>query len=95
MILNRRDNTPVVPQEKVQKSELARLYISVKGTETDNRQDSQDINFSFTKLDRKAYDRNETIANSVRNLCKHWFEEFTSRVRIAGASAEIIQMCYK
>ena len=30
MILNRRDNTPVVPREKVQKSELARLYIQLK-----------------------------------------------------------------
>ena len=30
------------------------------------------------KLDGKAYDRNETIANSVRILCKHCFEGFNS-----------------
>ena len=48
MILNKRDNTPMVPQEKVQKSKPARLYISVEGTQTDNRQDSQDVDFSLT-----------------------------------------------
>ena len=56
----------MVPRVKVQRSEPARLYISLEGTEIDHRQDSKDVDFCLTKLDKKAYDRNETTANSVR-----------------------------
>ena len=73
MMLNKRTNTPMVPQEEGQKSEPTRLDISVEGPKIDNGQDSQDINFSITKVDGKAYDRNEKTANSVRSLCKCCF----------------------
>ena len=65
-MLNKRENNPMVPQEEGQKSEPSRLDISVEGPEIDNGQDPQDIDFSITKLDGKAYDRNETISNSAR-----------------------------
>ena len=78
MMLNKRENTPIVPREEERKSEQTRIDISVERPEIDNGQDSQDIDFSVTKLDGKAYDRNETIANSVRSLCKCCFEEFRS-----------------
>ena len=78
MMLNKRENTPIVPREEERKSEQTRIDISVEIPEINNGQDSQDIDFSITKLDGKAYDRNKTIANSVRSLCKCCFEEFRS-----------------
>ena len=75
-MLNKRENTSMVPREEEWKSEPTRSDISVERPKTDNGQDSQDIDFSITKLDGKTYDRNETIANSVRTLCKCYFEEF-------------------
>ena len=75
-MLNKRENTSMAPREDEWKSEPTRLDISVERPKTDNGQDSQDIDFSITKLDGKTYDRNETIANSVRTLCKCYFEEF-------------------
>ena len=58
------------------------LDISVEGSEIDNGQDSQDINFSITKLDKNAYGRSERITNSVRSLCKGCFEEFSSELEL-------------
>ena len=78
MILNKRESTPMVLREEGP----TRLDISIEGPEIDNGQDSQDIDFSVTKLDGKAYDRNETIANSVRSLCKCCFEEFSSELEL-------------
>ena len=81
-MLNKRENTLMVPQEEGQKSEPTRLDISVEGPEIDNGQDSQDIDFSITKVGRKVYDRNETTANSVRSLCKRCFEKFSSELEL-------------
>ena len=78
MMLNKRESTPMVLREEGP----ARLDISIEGPEIDNGQDSQDIDLSVTKLDGKAYDRNETIANSVRSLCKRCFEEFSSELEL-------------
>ena len=75
-MLNKRENTPIVPREEERKSEQTRIDISVERPEIDNGQDSHDIDFGITNLDGKAYDRNETIGNSVRSLCKCCFEEF-------------------
>ena len=66
-MLYERENTPMVPREEGRKSEPTRLHISVKGPEIDNGHDSQDIDFTITKLDGKAYDRNDTVANNVRS----------------------------
>ena len=60
----------MVPWEEERKSKQARKDISVERPKIDNGQDSQDIDFGITKLDGKAYDRNGTIANNVRILCK-------------------------
>ena len=81
-MLNKRENTPIVPREEERKSEQTRIDISVERLEMVNGQDSQDIDFSITKLDGKAYDMNETIANSVRSLCKCSFEEFRSDLKL-------------
>ena len=43
--------------------------ISVEEPEIDNGYDLRDMVFSTKKLDEKAYDRNETIINSVRTSC--------------------------
>ena len=82
MMLNKRENTPIVPWEEGQKSEPARTDISVEGPEMHNGQDSQDIDFSITKLDEKAKDRNVTTANSVKNSSKHCFEEFNLELQL-------------
>ena len=82
MTLNKRKNAPMVAQEQGQKSKSTRLHISVEGPEIENGQDLQDIGFSITKLDGKAYDRNETIANSIRSSCKCCFEEFSSELEL-------------
>ena len=63
---NKTENAPMVSQEEAQKSVLGRTYISVEKPEVKNGQDLQDIDFSITNLDGKAYHRNETIVNSVR-----------------------------
>ena len=76
-MLNKRENTSMAPREDEWKSEPTRLDISVERPKTDNGQGSQDIDFSITKLEGKTHDRNETTANSVRNLCKCCFEEFS------------------
>ena len=65
-MLNKRESTPMVLREEGP----TRLDISVEGPEIDNRQDSQDIDFSVTKLDGKAYDKNETIAKCVNAALK-------------------------
>ena len=44
--------------------------MKVERWELDNRQDSKDIDFSITKLDGKAYDKNKIIINRVRSSCK-------------------------
>ena len=82
MILNKSENILMVPREEERKSEQSRIDISVERLEIDNGQDSQDIDFSITKLDGKAYDNNETIVNSVRSLCKYCFEEFLSDLEL-------------
>ena len=48
----------------------------------DNGQDSEYIDFSITKLVGKSYDRNETIANSNRSLCKRCVGEFSSELEL-------------
>ena len=82
MMLNKRENTPMVPQEEERKSEETKIDSSIERPEIDNGQDSQDIDFSIAKLDGKAYDRNEKIANSVRSLCKRYSEEFSSDLEL-------------
>ena len=77
-MLNKRENTPMVPREEELKSEQTRIDISVEKPEINNGQDSQNIDFSITKLDGKAYDRNEIIVDSVRNMCKRCIERFSS-----------------
>ena len=77
MMSNKTENAPMVSQEEAQKSVLRRTYISVEKPEVKNGQDLQDIDFSITNLDGKAYHRNETIVNSVRGSCKHCFQEFS------------------
>ena len=72
----------MVPWEEERKSKQARKDISVERPKIDNGQDSQDIDFGITKLDGKAYDRNGTIANNVRILCKRCFEEFSSDLEL-------------
>ena len=81
-MLHKTKNIPMVLREEGPKSEPTRLDISVEGPEVDNGQDLQDIDFSVTKLDGKAYYRNETIASSVRSLCKCCFEEFSSELEL-------------
>ena len=74
---NKTENASIVTQEEARKSVLRRTYISVEKPEVKNGQDLQDIDFSITNLDGKAYHRNETIVNSVRGSCKHCFQEFS------------------
>ena len=81
-MLNKRENTPMSPREEERKSGQPRIDISAERLETDNGQDSQDIDFSITTLDGKAYDRNGTIANSVKSLCKRCYEEFSSDLEL-------------
>ena len=82
MTLNKRENTPMVPCKDRWKSGTTRLDTSIERLEIDNGQDSQNINFSITNLDKKAYNRNKTIANSVRSLCKCCFEKFSSELEL-------------
>ena len=49
--------------------EPTKTDISVEEPEIDNGYDLRDMVFSTKKLDEKAYDRNETIINSVRSSC--------------------------
>ena len=51
-MLNKRENTPIVPREEERKSEQTRIDISVERPEIDNGQDSQDINFSIKKFEK-------------------------------------------
>ena len=53
MMLNKRENTPIVPREEERKSEQTRIDISVERPEIDNVQDSHDIDFGITNLDGK------------------------------------------
>ena len=82
MMLNKRENTTIVPRDEGQKSQPTRLDILFEEPEIHNGKDSQDIDFSITKLDGEAYDRNETIGNSVRSSCKCCFEEFSSELEL-------------
>ena len=50
-MLNKRENTPMIPREEERKSEQPRIDISAERLETDNGQDSQGIDFSITTLD--------------------------------------------
>ena len=50
MTLNKRENTPMVPCKDRWKSGTTRLDTSIERLEIDNGQDSQNINFSITKL---------------------------------------------
>ena len=81
-MLNKRENTPMVPLEEGRRSEPTRLDISVEGPEIYSGQDSQDIKFSITKLDGKAYYWSERITNSLRSSCKGCFEEFSSDLEL-------------
>ena len=47
-MLNKRENTPMVPLEEGRRSEPTRLDISVEGPEIYSGQDSQDSDFSIT-----------------------------------------------
>ena len=78
MMLNKTQNSPMVPREEERNSEQRKIDISVKRPEIDNGQYLQDIDFSITKWDGKAYDGNETIANSIRNMYKRCIEGFSS-----------------
>ena len=64
IISNKRINITMVPQEEWQKSEP-----TVKRSEIDNAQNSQYTIFEKV-LNEKAYDRNETVVNTVRSSCK-------------------------
>ena len=66
---NKSENIPVVAGEEKWMIEPTKTDISVEGPEIDNGYDLQDMAFRTTKLDEKAFDRNETIINSVRSSC--------------------------
>ena len=56
MMLNKTQNSPMVPREEERNSEQRKIDISVKRPEIDNGQYLQDIDFSITKWDGKAYE---------------------------------------
>ena len=82
MMLNKTQNSPIVPREGEWNSEQRKIDISVERPEIDNGQYLQDIDFSITKWDGKAYDGNETIANSIRNVYKRCIEGFSSDLQL-------------